>query len=225
MSQSHHTSVHEKRVYKVDNEFRPSGRVFLKAQNPIPVPERKSSLKMYVPKGPAITTNLDGGFDNKGVTFQHQVLHEKHVEATVSDYASPYDQFPSGDFRSLPPIDNEPSQAVVLRNGPSTGLTSAEITRNKRTATEVLGSSFETSKRSQRGEDGHRRVTTHIVRKVTTLSRAEEQALANNQMQLTKDVRTTELGYISGALPNIPKRLKVGKVKTFDRILCLKSTT
>lgn len=213
--QSHHTSMHEKRVYKVDNEFRPSGRVFLKAQNPIPVPERKSSLKMYVPKGPAITTPVDGT-DSKGVTFEHQVLHEKHVEAVVSDYASPYDQFPSGDFRSLPPIDNEPSQAVVLRNGASTtgtGLTSAEITRNKRTATEVLGSSFETTKRSQRGEDGHRRVTTHIVRKVTTLSRAEEQALANNQMQLTKDVRTTELGYISGALPNIPKRLKVTKKK------------
>lgn len=215
MSSSHHTSLHEKRVYKVDNEFRPSGRVFLKAQNPIPVPERKSSLKMYVPKGPAITTNLDSSnssFDNKGVTFQHQVLHEKHVEAVVSDYASPYDQFPSGDFRSLPPIDNEPSQAVVLRNG-APGMSFAEVTRNKRTATEVTGSSFETTKRSQRGEDGHRRVTTHIVRKVTTLSRAEEQALANNQMQLTKDVRTTELGYISGALPNIPKRMKVvGKV-------------
>lgn len=210
--------MHEKRVYKVDNEFRPSGRVFLKAQNPVPVPERKSSLKMYMPKGPAITTNLDSSLDNKGVTFQHQVLHEKHVEAVVSDYASPYDQFPSGDFRSLPPIDNEPSQAVVLRNGlGGSGMSFAEVTRNKRTATEVTGSSFETTKRSQRAEDGHRRVTTHIVRKVTTLSRAEEQALANNQMQLTKDVRTTELGYISGALPNIPKRLKVGKVKIFRR--------
>lgn len=210
--------MHEKRVYKVDNEFRPSGRVFLKAQNPVPVPERKSSLKMYMPKGPAITTNLDSSLDNKGVTFQHQVLHEKHVEAVVSDYASPYDQFPSGDFRSLPPIDNEPSQAVVLRNGlGGSGMSFAEVTRNKRIATEVTGSSFETTKRSQRAEDGHRRVTTHIVRKVTTLSRAEEQALANNQMQLTKDVRTTELGYISGALPNIPKRLKVGKVKIFRR--------
>lgn len=211
MSASSHTSMHEKRVYKVDNEFRPSGRVFLKAQNPIPVPERKSSLKMYVPKGPPITTNLD--YDNKNVTFRHQVMHEKHVEAVISDYPSPYDQFPSGDFRSLPAVDNVPSsQAIVLHNGNSAtdGMTSAEITRNKRTSTDVMGSSFETTKRTQRGVDGHRRVTTHIVRKVTTLTRAEEQALANNAMKLTKDVKTTELGYVSGAaLPTIPKRQKV----------------
>ncbi|XP_063696851.1 uncharacterized protein LOC134827909 [Culicoides brevitarsis] len=212
-SQSHHTSMHEKRVYKVDNEFRPAGRVFLKAQNPIPVPERKSSLKMYVPKGPAITTPVDD--PNKGVTFEHQVLHEKHVEAVVSDYASPYDQFPSGDFRSLPPVDTvdaSSSQALVRAGNGAPGMSFAEITRNKRSATEVTGSSFETTKRSQRGDDGHRRVTTHIVRKVTTLSRAQEKAMADNQMQLTKDVRTVELGYVSGALPNIPKRQKlVGK--------------
>lgn len=46
----------------------------------------------------------------------------------------------------------------------------------KRLSTEVLGSSFESTKTSKFGEDGRRRITTKIVRKVTTLTRGEEQS-------------------------------------------------
>lgn len=49
------------------------------------------------------------------------------------------------------------------------------IHKRKRLSTEVLGSSFESTKTSKFGEDGRRRMTTKIVRKVTTLTRGEEQ--------------------------------------------------
>lgn len=47
---------------------------------------------------------------------------------------------------------------------------------NKRLSTEVLGSSFESTKTSKCDDDGRRRITTRIVRKVTTLTRGEEQS-------------------------------------------------
>lgn len=194
------SSYHEKRVYKVDHDFRPSGRVFLKAQNQAPVPERKSSLKMVVPSKAPIP------IDDKNVSFQHEVHHEKHVEAVVTDYGSPYDQFRSGDFQSLPAIENGASshhhQQLVQHNGIQ------EITRNKRTSTDVVGSNYETTKRTARTDESRGRVQTQIVRRVTTISRAEEQALPNNMMKLTKDTKTTELGFIAGSVQ--AKRQKVG---------------
>lgn len=195
------SEYHEKRVYKVDNEFRPSGRVFLKAQNPIPVPERKSSLKMYVPpKGAPVPIDAD-----KNVSFRHEVLHEKQVEATLTDYGSPYDQFRSGDFQSLPAIESGSASQHVVHSSQNAVQ---EITRNKRTSTDVVGSSFETTKRSARGDDGRGRVMTQIVRRVTTMTRAEEQVLPDNTIKLTKDVKTTELGFMAGA-GGIPKRQRV----------------
>lgn len=53
----------------------------------------------------------------------------------------------------------------------------------KHLATSVLGSSLESCKTSRNGEDGARRITTRIVRKVTTLTRGEEQ---NRAEDLTK---------------------------------------
>lgn len=47
----------------------------------------------------------------------------------------------------------------------------------KRLSTEVLGSSLESTKTSRKNGDGTRRITTRIVRKVTTLTRGEEQSL------------------------------------------------
>lgn len=81
------------------------------------------------------------------------------------------------------------------------------ITRNKHLSTEVLGSSFESKKLSQRASDGHRRITTHIVRKVTTLSRAEENAQSQNLIQTAQN-RTTEIGYMTTQAIE-PKRAKV----------------
>lgn len=49
----------------------------------------------------------------------------------------------------------------------------AVITR-KRLSAEVLGSSLESTKTSRKSDDGTRRITTRILRKVTTMTRGEE---------------------------------------------------
>lgn len=234
------------KMYKIDEEFRPPGRVFMKATrenppgaNPVPVPIRKSSLKKAVAttKGPAITTNLD----DRRIQFKHEVKHEKTIEALITEY-------PPGDhYRSAASIGDEQTNRLLSSTSsqhqsssssashkyasssggpPQTtggdvsrevihysssnksgggaggfdvpdGVTSLQsVTRNKRTSTEVLGSSFESKKLSQRASDGHRRITTHIVRKVTTLSRAEENAQAKNLVH-TAHNKTTEFGYMT----------------------------
>lgn len=236
-------------MYKIDDEFRPRGRVFMKAtretsnsvehqqqRNVVPVPVRKSSLK----KGPAITTNLD----DRSIQFQHEVTHEKSVEALITEY--PPHQ-PSQLLHRPIPINNTTTTSTTMaslanssgggtltryRNdrSPSSGGGGAggydvtdsvlvtgggvnvgpdgsrtttsmqslqEVTRNKRTATEILGSSYESKKLSQRDAEGHRRITTHVVRKVTTMSRAEENAQAQNLVKHAQHNRTTEFGYVT----------------------------
>lgn len=211
-------------MYKIDDEFRPPGRVFMKAQreNPVPVPTRKSSLKQQqhhqqLVKGPAITTNLD----DRNIQFQHEVTHEKTVQALITEYPPNYNQHNQNNQHVIsraPAIQSAPTNGNELVLASSTtghfnpmmnNISSFQaITRNKRIATEVLGSSLETTKTSHRAPDGHRRTTTHIVRKVTTMSRAEESADAQNMMRTAKDVRTTEFGYESTRAIE-PKRVKV----------------
>lgn len=196
-------------MYKIDDEFRPPGRVFMKAtrekqKNVVPVPVRKSSLK----KGPAITTNLD----DRNIQFEHEVTHEKSIEALIREYPGGV----SHSSRKMTATSNNGAAANTsggskevihykTENGydfPSSAdipdnVSSLEaITRNKRTSTEILGSSFESKKLSQRAPDGHRRITTHIVRKVTTLSRAEENAASQNLIK-TAHNRTSEFGYMT----------------------------
>lgn len=217
-------------MYKIDDEFRPGGRVFVKAthENQVPVPERKSSLKKFpatVAKGPAITTNLD----DRNIRFQHEVKHERTVEALITDYPPNYVPPAAGVGTSQKSITHtiprsgtsSNSKEVVIQrrhNGsyPGSGIPEIPdhinslqaVTRNKRVSTEVLGSSLETTKTSQRAPDGHRRITTHIVRKVTTLSRAEEHANAQDMLNKAKDVRTTSIGYEETRAIE-PKRPKV----------------
>lgn len=183
-------------MYKIDDEFRPRGRVFMKAtrehsengsKNIVPVPVRKSSLK----KGPAITTNLD----DRNIQFEHEVTHEKSVEALITEYAPHSSQ----QKKSSGLLSNDQVTRYRTENGydiPDNVSTLQEITRNKRTSTEILGSSFESKKLSQRAPDGHRRITTHIVRKVTTLSRAEENAHAENLIKTAQN-KTTAIGYMT----------------------------
>lgn len=80
----------------------------------------------------------------------------------------------------------------------------------KRLSTEVLGSSFESTKTSKFGEDGRRRITTKIVRKVTTLTRGEEKSREEN---LTKraEVKSIESPHHSATRRSTaePKRVKV----------------
>lgn len=237
-------------MYKIDDEFRPRGRVFMKAtretqqhqsssnspspSNAISVPIRKSSLK----KGPPITTNLD----DRRIQFQHEVKHEKTIEALITEYPPGADYQPPGQRsyssdrsssqklysshsqNALPSSTNDVSREIIHYNSGGNPIGGADppgsgydvtdhvqsmqaITRNKRTSTEVLGSSFESKKLSQRAADGHRRITTHIVRKVTTLSRAEENAQAQNMVQ-TAHNKTTEIGYMTTQAIE-PKKLKV----------------
>jgi dystonin len=181
-------------MYKIDDEFRPPGRVFMKAT-------RENPGNSLVARGSAITTNID----EKGVKFRHDVIHEKTIEAVITDYRNGDSR--GGIGRDVVDSSNALTYSMPIRDsGSSTDL--LQITRNKRLSTEVLGSTMETTKTSQRAPDGHRRHVTHIVRKVTTLSRAEERAQANNMIKFSNDKRTIELGY-SATQALDPKRVKV----------------
>lgn len=248
-------------MYKFDDEFRPGGRVFMKAtrenqqttssgspgQNVVPVPIRKSSLK----KGPPITTNLD----DRRIQFQHEVKHEKTIEALITEYPPGDDYRPPGQrsysndrsssMRKLYESHSSSASPQRITAIPSSSLNDVShevihysnnndnpgydvtdnvqsmqaITRNKRTSTEVLGSSFESKKLSQRTADDHRRITTHIVRKVTTMSRAEENAQAQNLIQ-TAHKKTTEFGYMTTQAIE-PKKSKVDYTFDFcDQLWC-----
>lgn len=251
-------------MYKIDDEFRPPGRVFMKAtrenppgSNPVPVPIRKSSLKKAMAtssssstsasKGPAITTNLD----DRHIQFKHEVKHEKTIEALITEYppgdhyrsaASIGDELPnrmlsssqhhsssSHKYDSSSNIPHQGGSGDVSREvihysssnklGSGSGIFDVPdgvsslqaVTRNKRTSTEVLGSSFESKKLSQRATDGHRRITTHIVRKVTTLSRAEENAQSKNLVHTAQN-KTTEFGYMTTRAIE-PPRAKVYMIR------------
>jgi dystonin len=186
-------------MYKFDDEFRPPGRVFLKAKHEVPSSSSKSNA--LVTRGSAITTNVD----DKGIKFRRDVIHEKSIEAVITDYSKrdSRHQIDRGDV-----VDS--SSALVYSVPVRDGDDLHQITRNKRLSTEVLGNTVETTKTSARAADGHRRHVTHIVRKVTTLSRAEERAQANNMIKFSNDKRTTELGYMaSHAMIEPNKRVKV----------------
>ena len=179
-------------MYQFDDEFRP-GRVVMRAT-------RESPHNTLSRRGSAITTNLD----DKNIKFRHDVIHEKTVEAVITDYSN-------GSGRNGAGRDVVDSKMKALTYGnynekPTMDL--QQITRNKRLSTEVLGSTLETTKTSQRQADGHRRHVTHIVRKVTTLSRAEEREQANDMIKFSNDKRITELGYMSTQAIQ-PKRVKV----------------
>lgn len=81
----------------------------------------------------------------------------------------------------------------------------------KRLSTEVLGSSIESTKTSRRAEDGTRRITTRIVRKVTTLTRGEEKSTAEDltRRAATRSIQSRE--DVARATETVqPKRVKVG---------------
>lgn len=181
-------------MYKIDDEFRPPGRVFMKAT-------RENPGNSLVPRGSAITTSVD----DKGVRFRHDVIHEKTVEAVITDYRNGDSR--NGSTRDVVDSSNALTYSIPVRDSHAD---LQQITRNKRMSTEVLGSTMETSKISQKAPDGHRRHVTHIVRKVTTLSRAEEREQANNMIKFSNDKKTIELGY-SATQAIQPKRVKVAK--------------
>ncbi|XP_065091739.1 dystonin isoform X35 [Ochlerotatus camptorhynchus] len=186
-------------MYKIDDEFRPRGRVFMKAQRehghsyqPSSALVSRSSSRSSTTsrKGPAITTNLD----DSNLRFRHEIMNEKVIEATVTEHPGVIETMNRDHWRALPSSMSYGNELVVAHPGGSQVV--AEVTRNKRFTTEVLGNTMETTSTSQRASDGHRRMTTHIVRKITTLTRAEEQAQADNRIRQNRDVKTTEIGYL-----------------------------
>lgn len=199
-------------MYKIDDEFRPTGRVFMKATretNGPNVPIRKSSLKKaIVPvtntvKGPPITTNLD----NRAIQFQHEVSHEKTIEAIITEYPPASVVTNGGGINDLTLAIPSSMQQQQHQHEQVNQLQA--ITKNIRTSSDILGQSFETIKTSQRQPDGNRRITTHIVRKVTTVSRAEESQDSQDLIREAKKTQTTEFGCYETTNAIEPKRAKV----------------
>lgn len=173
-------------------------------------------------RGPAITTNIDD------LRYRHETKRERTVEAVITDYPGvsplgsvPHErtnfertvtfQDPSGNSRRV-----SETRALVPASGSSSSSAQhyQQVTRNKRISTEVLGSSVESTKTSQRAPNGHRRVTTHIVRKVTTLSRAEENAQpAEDLLPPAKMIRSSELEYRRALPPAIESSTQRREVK------------
>lgn len=204
-------------MYKIDDEFRPPGRVFMRAtrettsdnSSALDVPVRKSNLKS------AITTNLD----DRAIQFEHEVKHEKTIEALVTEYPSRHYAHPHHSNNLPQVMDTNTSRELVVhsRNGPNLAVQSRhsyydndmdvhKVVRNKRIATEVLGSSMETTKVAQDVPDGHRRLTTHLVRKITTMSRAEESAYPEGNVVHRE---TKQFAYQSITDGGGPKKSKV----------------
>lgn len=202
-------------MYKIDDEFRPRGRVFMKAKrehdheyypSSAMVSRSNSRSSGTHRRGPAITTNLD----DSNLRFRHEIMNEKVIEATVTEHPAMIDTMNREHWKALPSSMSYGNELVAAPAGSSVV---AEVTRNKRYTTEVLGNTMETTSTSQRATDGHRRMTTHIVRKITTLTRAEEQAHADNKIRQNRDVKTTEIGYLRMGSQD-SKRAKVNKLST-----------
>ena len=202
-------------MYKIDDEFRPKGRVFMKAQRerqiyPPLVPMQKStspSSTLSSRRGSAITPNLD---DPENVRYRHEVLNEKIIHAQITEAPHVIDTMNRDHWQALPSSSVAGNELVLASNNRNSVH---EITRNKRLSTDVLGSTFETT--TQRSADGQRRLTTHIVRKITTMTRAEEQVQPDNNIRYNRDVKTTEIGFMATG-SNDRKRAKVYKKITFN---------
>ncbi|CAG9820406.1 unnamed protein product [Phaedon cochleariae] len=117
-----------------------------------------------------------------------------------------------------------PSKRLFVQGARSAGAPSREssplpedtleaVYTKKKLSTEVLGSSFESTKTTKMGQDGRRRITTKIVRKVTTLARGEEQKRAEGLLKKGEAKRVeaaTEVARNVGAIE--PKRVKISDI-------------
>lgn len=91
--------------------------------------------------------------------------------------------------------DGESALAVPTSAGGSRLSELQAIHTNKRMSTEVLGSSLESTKISKKDDSGQRRITTRIVRKVTTLTRGEEKASAEDVSRGGREVHRSAEHY------------------------------
>ncbi|XP_075985145.1 dystonin-like protein short stop isoform X26 [Anticarsia gemmatalis] len=107
--------------------------------------------------------------------------------------------------------DGESAIAVPTSAG---GLGMSElqaIHTNKRMSTEVLGSSLESTKISKKDDSGQRRITTRIVRKVTTLTRGEEKASAEDVRSGTVQRSAEHYRHVEME-SSLPRRVKISDI-------------
>lgn len=106
--------------------------------------------------------------------------------------------------------DGESALAVPASAG-GRGISELQaIHTNKRMSTEVLGSSLESTKISKKDDSGQRRITTRIVRKMTTLTRGEEKASAEDLARGGREVHRSAEHYRHVEMEStLPRKVKV----------------
>ncbi|XP_045505237.1 microtubule-actin cross-linking factor 1 isoform X16 [Colias croceus] len=147
----------------------------------------KSSLKKppQSPVGSPITTSLNlpsvPRSLRESLTRNETVYDGNYPGMERTSYRSGYKESYNGRIvhdgnQTHFEYDGESALALPTSAG-GAGISELQaIHTNKRMSTEVLGSSLESTKISKKDETGQRRITTRIVRKVTTLSRGEEKS-------------------------------------------------
>lgn len=173
----------------------------------------KSSLKKT---GPPITTSLNE--DTLPKNFRDSIKqHENGNYQTYRVNTDPYNGRIVHDGHQTHFEFDEASATALAR--PSHGGSQfpgddslMAIYTKKRLSTEVLGSSLESTKVSKKNENGTRRITTRIVRKVTTLSRGEEKSVPHDLTRRAtgREIRDSSQYTRNAELKAIqPKRVKV----------------
>lgn len=104
--------------------------------------------------------------------------------------------------------DGESALAVPTSAGGRGVSEMQAIHTNKRLSTEVLGSSLESTKISKKDEQGQRRITTRIVRKVTTLTRGEEKASIED-VRGRETHRSEHYRHVEMESSSLPRKVKV----------------
>ncbi|XP_052759149.1 dystonin isoform X17 [Galleria mellonella] len=170
----------------------------------------KSSLKKssQSPVGSPITTSLNLASVPKslreGLT-RHETVHDGNypgMERTSSYRSGTYREesyngriVHDGNQTHFEYDAGESALAVPTSAG-GRGISELQaIHTNKRLSTEVLGSSLESTKISKKDDSGQRRITTRIVRKVTTLTRGEEKASAEDLARGGREVHRSAEHY------------------------------
>ncbi|XP_062530271.1 microtubule-actin cross-linking factor 1 isoform X43 [Bombyx mori] len=103
------------------------------------------------------------------------------------------------------------SALVVPTSAGGRGVSELQaIHTNKHMSTEVLGSSLESTKISKKDDSGQRRITTRIVRKVTTLSRGEERASVEDLRG--REVHRSSEHYRHVEMESLPRRAKISDI-------------
>ncbi|CAG9792784.1 unnamed protein product [Diatraea saccharalis] len=188
---------------------------------------RKSSLKKssQSPVGSPITTSLNLASVprslREGLT-RHETVYDGNYPGMerTSSYRSGSYREESYNGRVVHDgnqthfeYDGESALAVPTSAG-GRGISELQaIHTNKRLSTEVLGSSLESTKISKKDDSGQRRITTRIVRKVTTLTRGEEKASAEDLARGGREVHRSAEHYRHVEMEEShPRKVKISDI-------------